>query len=286
MRLLPVDTGLFRLDGGAMFGVVPKVIWEKTNPADSRNRIRMATRCLLIEAGDRLVLVDTGVGTKSGSKFKDLYGLEGDQDLAVGLRVHGYGVDDVTDVVLTHLHFDHCGGGTVLNASGVAEPTFRRARYWLQRRHLDWALKPNARETASFYKENIDPLVQSGQLELLDTPPFTAGGRHELLPGLSLITFDGHTDGQQLALVEGLGRPVLFAADLFPTWGHIPLPYVMGYDTRPLLTLAEREAVLPWLVEQQVVLCYGHDPDNAFGTVQRDERGKYSSGATFGIEGP
>ncbi len=284
MRLLTLDTGLFRLDGGAMFGVVPKVIWEKTNPADSRNRIRMAMRCLLIDTGTRLLLVDTGVGTKNGDKFRDLYGLEGEQDLGVALRAHGYSTDDVTDVVLTHLHFDHCGGATTRNAAGVSVPTFGRARYWLQRRHLQWAQQPNAREAASFFAENIDPLVQSGQLELLDTPAFTTGARHTLVPGVDLITFDGHTDGQQLVLVQAAGRQVLFAADLFPTWGHIPLPYVMGYDTRPLLTLAEREAVLPWLVEQHIVLCYGHDADHAFGTVQRDARGKYTSGETFGVE--
>jgi glyoxylase-like metal-dependent hydrolase (beta-lactamase superfamily II) len=281
MKLYALDTGIFRLDGGAMFGVVPRVVWEKTNPADSRNRIRMAMRCLLIESDGRLVLVDTGIGHKEGNKFNELYALEDEHTLTKSLARAGFSPDDVTDVVLTHLHFDHCGGGTELDADGKPQVAFRRARYWLQRRHLDWALHPNARETASFFAANIQPLVESGQLELLDTPAFIASGRHSLIPGVELITFDGHTAGQQLPLIQHAGKQWLFAADLFPTWGHIPLPYVMGYDTRPLLTLDERQVVLPWLLNEQVVLIYGHDADHECGLVTRDERGKYRSGDTY-----
>lgn len=275
MNLYAIDTGKFRLDGGAMFGVVPKVIWEKTNPADPQNRIDMAMRCLLIEDGNRLILVDNGIGDKYDEKFAKLYAVDHSQTLDKSLEALGFNRSDVTDVVLTHLHFDHCGGSTAWHpVKERHEVTFENAHFWLQHSHLQWALNPNAREKASFYTENIQPLVQSSQLRLLD-------GETELFPGLNLKVVNGHTDGQQLPLLEYKGRKLLYAGDLFPSFGHLPLPYVMGYDTRPLLTLEERAQILPWLVDEEVVLFYEHDPYHECGTVIRNEKGGFVSGDTF-----
>jgi glyoxylase-like metal-dependent hydrolase (beta-lactamase superfamily II) len=276
MKLHAIETGRFRLDGGAMFGVVPKPLWQKTNPADEKNRIDMAMRCLLIEDENRLILVDNGLGNKYDDKFSGLYAVDhGHSTLDRSLEALGFSKDDVTDVILTHLHFDHCGGSTAWHPGKERfETVFDNAHFWVQKSHLNWALAPNAREKASFFSENIQPIVQSGQLRLLE-------GETELFPGISLKVVNGHTEAMQLPLVEYKGRKVLYAADLFPTYGHLPLPYVMGYDTRPLLTLDEREAILPWLVEENVVLFYEHDPVNECGVVLRNEKGGYHSGATF-----
>jgi glyoxylase-like metal-dependent hydrolase (beta-lactamase superfamily II) len=276
MQLHSINTGSFRLDGGAMFGVVPKPIWQKTNPADDRNRIQMAMRCLLIEDGGRLILVDNGLGHKYEDKFAGLYAVNHEEHtLERSLATLGYSREDVTDVILTHLHFDHAGGSTEWNKVRERhELVFEGATHWVQKTHLEWALNPNPREKASFYTENIRPLVESQQLRLLT-------GDTELFPGISLRTVSGHTEAMQLPLLEYKGRKILYAADLFPTYGHIPLPYVMGYDTRPLLTLSEREELLPWLADNQVVLFYEHDPENECGTVVRTDRGGFASGETF-----
>jgi glyoxylase-like metal-dependent hydrolase (beta-lactamase superfamily II) len=276
MKLYAIETGKFRLDGGAMFGVVPKPLWEKTNPADERNRIDMAMRCLLIEDSNRLILVDNGLGHKYDDKFKGLYAVDHEKNtLDRSLEALGFSKEEVTDVILTHLHFDHCGGSTAWHPGKERfETAFENAHFWVQRSHLEWALKPNAREKASFYDENIQPIVQSGQLRLVD-------GETELFPEISLKVVNGHTAAMQLPLVQYKGRQVLYAADLFPTFGHIPLPYVMGYDTRPLLTLEEREVFLPWLVEEEVVLFYEHDPVNECGTVRRNEKGAFVSDRLF-----
>lgn len=275
MNLYSINTGTFKLDGGAMFGVVPKVLWERTNPADDRNQIDMAMRCLLIETGDRLVLVDTGIGHKYDEKFGRLYAIDHSTTLEDSLKQAGFAPSDVTEVLLTHLHFDHCGGNTFRNPeSGEIEPFFKNARYHVQKSHLQWALEPNAREKASFFKENILPVIESGQLNEID-------GETELLPGVQLLVVNGHTEAQQLPLIDYKGKKILFAADLFPTFGHLPLPYVMGYDVRPIITLEEREHFLPWCVENEIVLMYEHDPYYECGTVAMDERGKFSSGETF-----
>lgn len=276
MKLHALETGRFRLDGGAMFGVVPKTIWNKTNPSDSSNRIEMAMRCMLIEDENRLILVDNGIGHKYDAKFASIYGVDHDHStLERSLNQLGFNREDITDIILTHMHFDHCGGSTEWNSSKERmDLVFSNATHWVQKSHLAWALMPNDREKASFFDENIQPLVQSGNLMLLE-------GELELFPNISLKVVNGHTDGQQLPLIQYKGRQVLFCADLFPTYGHLPLPYVMGYDTRPLLTLDERNKILPWAAENEVILFYEHDPYNECGTVTRNEKGKFESGTNF-----
>lgn len=277
MKLYSIETGRFRLDGGAMFGVVPKPLWERTNPADERNRIDMAMRCLLVETGDRLVLVDAGLGHKYDAKFAALYGLDDrDLNLQASLKAAGFAPTDVTDLVLTHLHFDHCGGCTWRDADGQLQLTFPNATHYVQRKHLVWAQHPNARERASFFAENIQPIAQSSQLRLLDGPT-------ELLPGFRLEVVHGHTEAQQLPILQVGGHTILFAADLFPTFGHLPLPYVMGYDTRPLITLEERAHYLDWCAAEGVFLFYEHDPYHELGTVVLDDRGRYGSGQTLAL---
>lgn len=276
MKLYSVETGRFKLDGGAMFGVVPKPIWQKTNPADSNNRIDMAMRCLLIEDESRLILIDNGLGNKYNEKFKGLYDVDHDTfSLEKSLANLGFSREDITDVILTHLHFDHCGGSTEWNSMKEKhELVFADAIHWVQKKHVEWALNPNPREKASFYAENILPIVESGNLRMLD-------GDTELFPDINLQVFNGHTEGQQLPFITYKEHKILFAADLFPSFGHIPLPYVMGYDTRPLLTLSEREIWLPKIVEENIILFYEHDPYNECGTVIRNEKGAFQSGRTF-----
>ncbi|MEM6270114.1 MAG: MBL fold metallo-hydrolase [Bacteroidota bacterium] len=276
MKLHSIETGNFKLDGGAMFGVVPKPLWQRTNPADDRNRIDMAMRCLLIEDDNRLFLVDNGIGHKYNDKFAQLYAVEHDKNtLDRSLDALGYHRRDITDVILTHLHFDHCGGSTEWHPTKERHTvTFENAHFWVQRSHLEWALNPNPREGASFYDENIRPLVESSQLRLLDGPT-------ELFPGLELRVVNGHTEAQQLPLIDYKGRKILFAGDLFPSFGHLPLPYVMGYDVRPLVTMEERAEYLPWLVENEIILFYEHDAYHECGTVKQNDRGKYVSDQTF-----
>jgi glyoxylase-like metal-dependent hydrolase (beta-lactamase superfamily II) len=276
MQLHVVETGRFKLDGGAMFGVVPKTIWSKTNPSDAENRIDMAMRCLLIADGNRVILVDNGLGNKYDAKFAQLYDLDDrTTNLEASLKALGIGKADVTDLVLTHLHFDHCGGTTEIDpATGKARMAFPNADIWVQRSHLQWALNPNAREKASFFTDNIQPIANSPRLKLLDGP-------QAILPGVDLVVVNGHTDGMQLPLIRYKGKQILYAADLFPTAGHIPLPYVMAYDTRPLLTLQEREQLMPTIAKEQWVLFYEHDPVNECGTIAQDDKGRYKSAQTF-----
>jgi glyoxylase-like metal-dependent hydrolase (beta-lactamase superfamily II) len=275
MKLYPILAGYFRLDGGAMFGVVPKPVWSRTNPADDRNRIQLAMRCLLIEVGGRLALVDNGIGYKFDEKRTDQFGIDHSQaTLEDSLAAHGFSKGDITDLIITHLHFDHCGGSTVLDAKQEPKIDFPNARIWVQKRHLEWALEPNAREVASFLPENVKPIADWKYLE-------TPDGNTELFEGIQVFTVNGHTEMQQLPCMQYKGRTLLYAGDLFPTYGHLPLPYVMGYDVRPLHTLDERQRFLPWVVEQNAVLFYEHDPYHECGTVQQDEKGKYKSSETF-----
>lgn len=257
MNLYAVEAGNFKLDGGAMFGVVPKVLWERTNPADANNQIEMATRCLLVEDGNRLILIDTGMGSKQDTKFFSHYALWGDFNLTNSLKANGFHPDDITDVFLTHLHFDHCGGAVTRSASGLLEPAFKNATFWSHKKHWDWACHPNAREKASFLKENIEPLAASGQLRLLDG----AGPILKETPlGFDILLVDGHTEKQMLPLINYNGTKILYAADLIPTVGHLPIPYVMGYDCRPLLTLEEKETILTQAYNNNWCLFLGHDP--------------------------
>ena len=272
MNLYPIHTGNFKLDGGAMFGVVPKGLWERTNPADERNLCTWAMRSLLIEKGGQLTLVDTGIGNKQNEKFFSHYFLHGDHSLEASLAVHGFNRDDITDVFLTHLHFDHVGGAVQWNTERTGyEPAFKNANYWTNERHWNWATKPNARERASFLSENILPLQESGQLKFIDAP----AGKHRVgTPlGFDVFVVNGHTDAQMCPILPYKGQTVVFMADLLPSTGHIPLPYVMGYDTRPLLTLNERTRIFSEAAEKGYRLFLEHDAYNEVCTLQMTEKG-------------
>ncbi|CAM1369721.1 Glyoxylase, beta-lactamase superfamily II [Tenacibaculum sediminilitoris] len=267
MRIYPIETGNFKLDGGAMFGVVPKTIWQKTNPADEKNMISMGMRCMLIEDGDRLTLIDTGIGNKQSDKFFGYYYLYGDFSLDTSLAKYGFHRDDITDVFLTHLHFDHCGGAIQWNKDRTGyEPAFKNARFWSNQRHWDWAVHPNAREKASFLKENILPIEESGQLNFLHL-------NAKDYVGFDVLFKDGHTEKQMLPKIKYQEKTLVFMADLLPTAGHIPLPYVMGYDTRPLLTLKEKEAFLNEAADKEFYLFLEHDAYNEVITVKHTEKG-------------
>ncbi|MDO6743199.1 MBL fold metallo-hydrolase [Tenacibaculum soleae] len=267
MRIYPIETGNFKLDGGAMFGVVPKSIWQKTNPADDKNMISMSMRCMLIEDGNRLTLIDTGIGNKQSDKFFGYYYLFGDFSLDVSLAKHGFHRDDITDVFLTHLHFDHCGGSIQWNKDKTGyEPAFKNARFWSNQRHWDWAVNPNPREKASFLQENIQPIKESGQLNFLHL-------NAKDYVGFDVLFKDGHTEKQMLPKIQYQDKTIVFMADLLPTAGHIPLPYVMGYDTRPLLTLKEKEAFLNEAADKEFYLFLEHDAYNELITVKHTEKG-------------
>ena len=265
MRLHAIETGHFKLDGGAMFGVVPKPLWERTNPADEMNRIKMAARSLLIEDGSRLILIDTGMGNKQSEKFFSHYALWGDFNLDSSLKEKGFHRDDITDVVFTHLHFDHCGGAIVRNKKGFYEPAFKNARFWSHKDHWQWAIEPNVREAASFLPENILPIEESGQLN------FVQNAKKEL--GFEVLLMDGHTEKQLLPVIQYKGKTIVFAADLIPTIGHLPIPYVMGYDTRPLLTLSEKKRFLATAVDQDYLLFLEHDAENQLISLKNTEKG-------------
>ncbi|RFN59208.1 MBL fold metallo-hydrolase [Marixanthomonas ophiurae] len=272
MKLYPIESGNFKLDGGAMFGVVPKSLWNRTNPADSNNMIDMAARCLLIENGDRLTLIDTGMGDKQSEKFFGYYYQWGDHNIDESLKKHGFHRDDITDVFLTHLHFDHCGGAIQWNKdhSGY-EPAFKNAKFWSNKDHWDWAVHPNAREKASFLKENILPIEESGQLHFVDKPTGDFAKANEM--DFGMLFADGHTDKQMIPHIDYKGKKLVFMADLLPTAGHLPLPYVMGYDTRPLLTLPEKEKFLNQAADNKYYLFLEHDAHNQIITVKHTEKG-------------
>lgn len=280
MTLHAIEAGNFKLDGGAMFGVVPKSLWTRTNPADDNNMIDIAARCLLIEEGDRLILIDTGMGDKQGDKFFGYYYPWGDFTLEGSLRTKGFHPDDITDVFLTHLHFDHCGGGIKWGSDGsTLEPVFKNATYWSNKEHWEWATKPNAREKASFLKENILPIEESGQLKFIDRPdngaflPSRQAGAKTSPLGFGLLFVDGHTEKQMIPHIKYRDKTIVFAADLLPTAGHLPLPFVMGFDTRPLLTMDEKERFLHQAADNNYFLWLEHDAHNPIITVQHTEKG-------------
>ena len=267
MKIHPIETGNFKLDGGAMFGVVPKTIWQKTNPADSRNLIDMSMRCMLIEDGQRLILIDTGLGSKQSDKFFGYYHLFGNFSLESSLAKLGFHRDDITDVFLTHLHFDHCGGVIEWNSQKtLLQPAFKNAKFWSNDNHWKWALEPNPREKASFLKENINPIRESGQLNFI-----TNNSLDQI--GFNVLFMDGHTEKQMLPKLSYQGKTIVFMADLLPTIGHIPLPYVMGYDTRPLLTIKEKAIFLKEAADNNYYLFLEHDAYNEICTVQHTEKG-------------
>ena len=266
MKLHVINTGFFKLDGGAMFGVVPKSIWQKTNPADENNLCNWAMRCLLIEDGNQLLLIDNGMGTKQDARFFSHYYLNGDDSLSKSLHQAGFGEDDITDMFLTHLHFDHCGGG-VKTENGKHLLTFKNASYWSNEAHWKWATVPNAREKASFLSENILPMQESGQLKFTSTDltsPFSQ---------FDIFYASGHTDKMMIPMIRYKGKTICFMADLLPSVGHIPLPYLMGYDTRPLLTMEEKELFLKEAAEKGYILFLEHDPVNECCTVKQTEKG-------------
>ena len=269
MQLHVIETGLFKLDGGAMFGVVPKSIWHKTNPADENNMCTWAMRCLLVEDGNKLILIDTGIGNKQSEKFFSHYYLHGDASLESSLKQCGFSTSDITDVILTHLHFDHCGGAITKGGDGVLRPSFPNAHYWSNDRHWQWATVPNAREKASFLEENIMPIKESGQLRMIERCADDSG------TGLNMdfIFVDGHTDSMMLPVISWRGRKICFMADLLPSVGHIPMAYVMGYDTRPLITLDEKAKILRRAVDENWVLFFEHDSLHECATLQNTEKG-------------
>ena len=272
MKIYPIDTGNLKLDGGAMFGVVPKTIWERTNPADANNMIDLTMRCLLIEDGERLILVDTGLGNKQSDKFFGYYYLSGDFSLDSSLAKYGFHRDQITDVFLTHLHFDHCGGSIQWNKNRTGfEPAFKNAKFWSNKSHWKWATEPNPREKASFLKENILPIQESGQLNFVDLKEQSFLKNSEL--GFDILSVDGHTEKQMIPHIQYKGKTIVFAADLLPTIGHIPLPYVMGYDTRPLLTMTEKELFLKEAADKEYILFLEHDAHHELCTLKHTDKG-------------
>jgi glyoxylase-like metal-dependent hydrolase (beta-lactamase superfamily II) len=266
MKLFSIPTGNFKLDGGAMFGVVPKTIWQKVHQADENNLINLSMRSLLIVTGDHRILIDTGIGEKQSKKFLSHYYLNGDDTLASSLAKAGYSFDDITDVIHTHLHFDHCGGSVKKNSNGSYATTFKNATYYVSEKQWDWAMNPNRKEAASFLTENLIPLQESGQLKLL-----TEEG--VLFPGVSTRFFNGHTDGQIIVYVNYCGNTLVFAADLVPLSGLVHIPYIPSYDTRPLITLEEKERFLNEVVDQQQTIFMEHEVETECITVKRGARG-------------
>jgi glyoxylase-like metal-dependent hydrolase (beta-lactamase superfamily II) len=267
MNLHTIETGLFKLDGGAMFGVVPKSIWQKSNPADANNMCTWAMRCLLIEDGNRLILVDTGIGNKQDEKFLGHYYLHGEDTLEKSLAAKGFTSNDITDVFLTHLHFDHCGGAIVREGDQLS-PAFKNATYWSNEKHWEWAVKPNEREKASFLKDNILPIQESGQLKFVEDKEGTA-----FTKDFNVRFAFGHTDAMMLPQLKYKDHTIVYTADLLPSTGHIPLPYVMAYDMFPLQTLKEKKAFLEEAAANNYILYLEHDPVNECCTVQQTERG-------------
>jgi len=267
MMLYSILTGNLKLDGGAMFGVVPKVMWSKLYPCDENNLCNWSMRCLLIDTGDRKVLVDCGIGDKQSDKFMGHYYLNGEETLEGSLAEAGYTVNDITDLILTHLHFDHAGGAIRWNEDKTEYlPTFPNATYWTSRQQWEWGTHPNNREKASFLKENIFPIEEKGNLMLIEKESV-------IIPGISVRLFDGHTDGQVIPMIRYNGKTIVYMADLLPSAAHIPLPYVMSYDTRPLITMDEKQKFLNEAADNGYILFFEHDINHECCTVEHTEKG-------------
>jgi glyoxylase-like metal-dependent hydrolase (beta-lactamase superfamily II) len=267
MKLHTINTGLFKLDGGAMHGVVPKSMWNKSNPADENNLCTWAMRCLLIEENNKLILIDTGMGNKQDEKFFSHFHPHGDDTLEKSLNILGFNSDDITDVFLTHLHFDHCGGA-IKRAGEKLIPAFKNAIYWSNETHWNWAIQPNAREKASFLKENILPIQESGQLKFIEHKEGIS-----FTDNMEIRFMNGHTESMMLPLINYNGQKILYCADLIPSAAHISLPWVMGYDMRPLDTLSEKEKVFNEAIENNWLLFFEHDRLNELGSLQQTEKG-------------
>ena len=274
MKLYSINTGYFKLDGGAMFGVVPKSMWNKINPADENNLCSWALRCLLIEDGNRLILVDNGNGDKQDAKFFSHYYLHGDDTLDKSLAKYGFHRDDITDVFLTHLHFDHCGGSIMRDGDKLV-PAFKNATYWSNKEHWDWAVYPNEREKASFLKENILPIEESGKLEFVEVAGSIDGklGETAFTENISIRFVSGHTENMMLPQIKYNNKTIVFMADLLPSAGHIPIPYVMAYDMFPLTTLHEKKSFLKEAAAGDYILFFEHDPVHECCNLQQTERG-------------
>jgi len=294
MKLYTIETGFFKLDGGAMFGVVPKTIWNKLNPADENNLCDWAMRCLLIEDGEKLILIDNGIGDKQDAKFMGHYYLHGDDSLDKSLAKHGFHRDDITDVFLTHLHFDHCGASIIRNGEKLV-PAFKNANYWSNADHWKWATEPNDREKASFLMENILPIKESGQLKMIagqmladdqlsmTKKQITPNGAQrpsaielrpsKIIDSLSIRFVNGHTNAMMLPQISYKGKTIVFMADLLPSVGHIPIPYVMAYDMFPLTSLNEKKSFLDQALSEDYILFFEHDPKNECCSLQQTERG-------------
>lgn len=271
MKLYTIQTGYFKLDGGAMFGVVPFSIWKHLNAPDENNMCSWAMRSLLIEDGDRLILIDCGIGNKQSEKFFGYYYLHGDDTIDASLKQHGFSREDITDVVLTHLHFDHCGGAIEWNDEKTGyKPAFKNARYWSNKDHWKWATEPNPREKASFLKENILPIEEAGRLQHV-----SIDGRitKNAFDNIDMLFVNGHTDKQMLPMIHYKGKTIVFAADLLPSVAHIPIPYVMAYDTRPLLTMYEKKQFISEAFENEFILFFEHDPVVECCTLKQTEKG-------------
>ena len=277
MKLYSINTGFFKLDGGAMFGVVPKSIWNKLNPADEKNLCSWALRCMLIEDNDRLILVDNGNGDKQDEKFFSHYYLHGDDTLDKSLSKYGFHRDDITDVFLTHLHFDHCGGSIIRQGDRLI-PAFKNATYWSNSSHWSWATNPNEREKASFLKENILPIQESGQLQFVAVPPVLEPETNMLSSAhfsenISIRFANGHTRSMMLPQIRYNNKTIVFMADLLPSIAHIPLPYIMGYDMFPLTTLHEKKDFLNEALNNDYILFFEHDPRHECCTLEQTDRG-------------
>jgi glyoxylase-like metal-dependent hydrolase (beta-lactamase superfamily II) len=273
MQLYTINTGNFKLDGGAMFGVVPKTIWNKLNPANENNMCNWAMRCLLIEDGNKLILIDTGIGTKQSEKFYGHYYLNGPDTLEKSLNKNGFTKKDITDVILTHLHFDHCGGAIELHGD-LLIPAFKNAMYWGNQNHWQWAIQPNDREKASFLKDNILPIQESGQLQFIDVPENNSiTNSVDFLPNVKIKFANGHTNNMMMPVINYKGKTIVYMADLLPSAAHIPLPYVMAYDMFPMVTLSEKKLFLKEALDNNYLLYFEHDPLYELCSITTNEKG-------------